>query len=200
MNRMPSRERRAARLSLIFFCAAVVVRPARSEPVPSVTVASPQLHQELDQLTAQAKEKLSRFKPVWDAKRKQTVCGKLGEDGRPILGTNGKVLTGYNKITVEELLETKQGACAQLPSGSEGLRFQDLRGADLRYADLVNVWLTKTHLERARLEGADLRATDLPNAYLEGAFFDRHTRLPPQAMGMTDWPLKMVRVASRERP
>jgi hypothetical protein len=110
---------------------------------------------------------LSAFRPAWNRAKRAYECRD----------TSGR--KGLNKIAVDALLESRDGACADLKGGVI-LSGADLTGADLRMAVLVSAELSGTRLNGARLEGADLRGAVLTAepAYLRGAVFDGKTRLP----------------------
>jgi uncharacterized protein YjbI with pentapeptide repeats len=115
---------------------------------------------------ARARQAQSRFKAVWDAKKRRYICQNgLGQTNQ------------FNFITLADLLATKNGQCARLPLGTE-LMGADLTDADLRGADFKTDWLAEAHFEGAHLEGADFRGTDLGGAVLKGAFFDGGTLFP----------------------
>lgn len=105
---------------------------------------------------------------------------------------------GYNSLSMDEFLASKQGECGELgnvriPPGTD-LRDANLRGAELSMADLSRVDLTGAdltgadagwsmldgarlvgaklrwaHLAQSQLVGAGLRRADLREAYLGGA-------------------------------
>lgn len=120
-----------------------------------------------------------RFKAVWKS------AGKPGpSDGdKKYRCQDDAGQGGYNKITVGELLATKQGECSVLINAvnrdgltlvnnvkQESLKGADLKGANLRGAALFNLIMTDV-----QLQGADLTSADLSKSFLEGASLEGAT-------------------------
>jgi uncharacterized protein YjbI with pentapeptide repeats len=66
-----------------------------------------------------------------------------------------------NGVTVQELLQTKQGECGRLAGA-------DLRRADLRKAELRGAMLNRAVLDGADLRGADLRGAEMREVEANG--------------------------------
>ena len=117
----------------------------------------------------------SIYQPVFDGER--WVCKDAAGN------------EGYNKITVEDLVNTKTGACADLRNSYLNGKIKGLTGAcslagvnlkaanlsgstikcDLRGANLIGANLSSATLWKADLRGADLTLANMDYANLYGA-------------------------------
>lgn len=81
---------------------------------------------------------------------------------------------GYNRISIEDVILTKNGECAELAGA--GLSGRNMRGFDLRVAhleaaDLSGANLQRADLKGARLQRAALRGADMRAVMLRGVLF-----------------------------
>lgn len=82
---------------------------------------------------------------------------------------------GYNKVSIEDMLMTKSGECAELAGATlsgRNMKVFDLRVAHLEGADLTGAILQRADLKGARLQRASLKGADMRMTMLRGALFN----------------------------
>ncbi|MFC1521963.1 pentapeptide repeat-containing protein [Elusimicrobiota bacterium] len=103
---------------------------------------------------------------------KLQYTSQWNEDKKKFLCADKEGNEGFNKTSVEDVIASKNGECADLSKtklkGAD-LSGANLKGADLSKADLYNANLHKADLGWANLKGAKLAIADMRGSYLMGA-------------------------------